>query len=110
MIEWEQLAFEGHPHYGLELRPIGFAVCAGAGGATGFTVEDLAELRDVYRQAFAHLGPVVVGAVIDPMGAPLPGKISMKEAWQFAKAVARVQEARWDLLKSLMLNKVRGVA
>lgn len=84
MIKWGQLAFEGHPQYGVELQPIDFAA--------GFTVEDPTELRDVYRQAFAHPGPVVVAAVIDPMEAPFPGKITMEQAWRFTKAVARGQE------------------
>lgn len=109
MIKWEQLAFEGNPQYGVELQPIDFAGCARACGATGYTVEDPSELREVYRHAFAHPGPVVIEAVIDPMEAPLPGKITMEQAWQFAKAVARGQEDRWDLMKSLMVNKIREV-
>ena len=48
-------------------------------------MDDPAQLHDVYRQAFTHPGPVVVEAVIDPMEAPLPGKITMEQAWQFAK-------------------------
>lgn len=109
MIKWEQLAFEGNPQYGVELQPIDFAACARSCGASGFSVENPADLQDVYRQAFAHPGPVVVEAVIDPMEAPLPGKMTMEQAWQFAKAVARGQEDRWDLMKSLMLNKIREV-
>lgn len=109
MIKWEQLAFEGNPQYGVELQPIDFAACARSCGASGFSVENPADLQDVYRQAFAHPGPVVVEAVIDPMEAPLPGKITMEQAWQFSKAVARGQEDRWDLMKSLMLNKIREV-
>lgn len=109
MIKWEQLAFEGNPQFGVELQPIDFAACARSCGATGFSVDDPAQLHDVYRQAFAHPGPVVVEAVIDPMEAPLPGKITMEQAWQFAKAVARGQEDRWDLLKTLMANKIREV-
>lgn len=109
MIKWEQLAFEGNPQYGVELQPIDFAACARSCGAAGFSVEDPADLRDVYRQAFAYPGPVVVEAVIDPMEAPLPGAITMEQAWQFAKAVARGQADRWDLMKSLMVNKIREV-
>lgn len=109
MIKWEQLAFEGNPQYGVELQPIDFAACARSCGASGFSVENPADLQDVYRQAFAHPGPVVVEAVVDPMEAPLPGKMTMEQAWQFAKAVARGQEDRWDLMKSLMLNKIREV-
>ncbi|MBS0170708.1 MAG: thiamine pyrophosphate-requiring protein [Nitrospira sp.] len=109
MIKWEQLALEGNPQYGVELQPIDFTGCARACGAAGFRVEDPAELREVYRQAFAHPGPVVVEAVIDPMEAPLPGKITMEQAWQFAKAVARGQEDRWDLMKSLMVNHIREI-
>jgi pyruvate dehydrogenase (quinone) len=109
MIKWEQLAFEGNPQYGVDLQPIDFAGFARACGATGFTVEDPRQVQDVLRQAFSTPGPVVVEAVIDPLEAPLPGKITTDQAWQFAKALARGQDDRWEIIKTLVTGKIREV-
>ena len=109
MIKWEQLAFEGNPQYGVDLQPIDFAAYARACGAAGFTVEDPNQVREVLRQAFATAGPVVVQAVIDPLEAPLPGKITTEQAWQFAKALARGQDDRWGIIKTLVAGKIREV-
>ncbi|MCW5798665.1 MAG: Putative thiamine pyrophosphate-containing protein YdaP [Nitrospira sp.] len=109
MIKWEQLAFEGNPQYGVELHPIDFALFAKACGATGFTVDDPRQVRDVLRDAFSVPGPAVVQAVIDPLEPPLPGKITTAQAWQFAKALARGQEDRWGILKTVVESKIREV-
>ncbi len=109
MIKWEQLAFEGNPQYGVELQPIDFAGFARSCGATGFTVEDPREVRDVLRQAFSIPGPAVVQAVIDPLEPPLPGKITTAQAWQFVKALARGQDDRWGILKTLVESRIREV-
>lgn len=109
MIKWEQLAFEGNPQYGVELQPIDFAGFAQSCGATGFTVEDPGRVRDVLRQAFSIPGPVVVQAVIDPLEPPLPGKITTAQAWQFAKALAKGQDDRWSILKTLIESRIREV-
>jgi pyruvate dehydrogenase (quinone) len=109
MIKWEQLAFEGNPQYGVDLHPIDFALFAKACGAAGFSVDDPRQVRDVLREAFAHPGPALVEAVIDPLEPPLPGKITTAQAWQFAKALARGQEDRWSILKTLVESKIRQV-
>jgi pyruvate dehydrogenase (quinone) len=109
MIKWEQLAFEGNPQFGVELHPIDFALFAQSCGATGLTVDDPRQVRNVLQQAFSIPGPVVVQAVIDPFEPPLPGKITTAQAWQFAKAVARGTEDRWALMKTVVENKIREV-
>ncbi len=109
MIKWEQLAFEGNPQYGVELQPIDFALFAQSCGATGLTVEDPRQVRHVLQQAFSMPGPVVVQAVIDPFEPPLPGKITIEQAWQFTKSVARGTENRWELMKTVIENKIREV-
>ena len=109
MIKWEQLAFEGNPQYGVDLQPIDFALFAKACGAAAFTVEDPRHVRDVLGEAFAVPGPAVVQAVIDPLEPPLPGKITTAQAWQFAKALARGQDDRWSILKTLVESKIREV-
>mgnify|MGYP001078290366 FL=1 len=109
MIKWEQLAFEGNPQYGVDLQPIDFALFAKACGATGFTVDDPRHVRDVLREAFSVQGPAVVEAVIDPLEPPLPGKITTAQAWQFAKALAKGQDDRWGIIKTLVESKIREV-
>src|SRR6478672_527997 len=93
MIKWEQLAFEGNPQCGVQLQPIDFVAVARACGIAGFTVED----------------PALVEASVDPNEPPLPGKITTDQAWQFAKALAKGQKDRWDIIKTVVENKIREV-
>ena len=109
MIKWEQLAMEGNPQFGVQLQPIDFALYAQACGATGYTVDDPKQVGKVLRQAFAHPGPVVVQALIDALEPPLPGQISLSQALHFAKALARGQKDRWDIIKTVVENKIREV-
>jgi pyruvate dehydrogenase (quinone) len=109
MIKWEQIAFEGNPQYGVELQPIDFAAFARACGAAGFTVDDPREVDKVLQDAFTHPGPAVVEAVVDPHEPPLPGKITIEQAWHFIEALARGQKDGWDILKTVAENKIREV-
>jgi pyruvate dehydrogenase (quinone) len=109
MIKWEQIAFEGNPQYGVQLQPIDFAAFARACGAAGYTVQDPAEVPDVLREAFAHPGPAVVEAIVDPNEPPLPGKITTQQVWHFMESMARGQKDRWDLIKTVIENKIREV-
>ncbi|ALA59619.1 thiamine pyrophosphate-dependent enzyme [Nitrospira moscoviensis] len=109
MIKWEQLALEGNPQYGVQLQPIDFAAFARACGADGYSVDDPAHVPDILRQAFRQQGPAVIEAVVDPSEPPLPGKITMEQAWHFAKALARGQKDRWEIIKTVVEDKVREV-
>ena len=109
MIKWEQLAFEGNPQYGVQLEPIDFVAIARACGIAGFSVEDPGLVRAVLGEAFHHPGPALVEASVDPNEPPLPGKITTDQAWQFAKALAKGQKDRWDIIKTVVENKIREV-
>src|SRR5262249_19900771 len=109
MIKWEQIVLEGNPEFGVELQPIDFAACARACGAAGYTLEKPEEAEAVLRKALAHPGPAVVDAIVDPTEPPLPGHGTTNQAWNFAKALARGQEDRWDILKTVAQNTVREV-
>ncbi len=109
MIKWEQLGMEGNPEYGVDLQPIDFAAFATACGAKGYGVAHPGELEPVLRQAFAEPGPTLVEALVDPSEPPLPGKVSLDQAWQFTKAMLRGQPDRWQLLQTLVENKAREV-
>jgi pyruvate dehydrogenase (quinone) len=109
MIKWEQLAMEGNPQYGVQLHPIDFAAFARACGATGYTVDDPHAVPGVLREAFQHPGPALIEAVVDPNEPPLPGKATVDQAWHFAKALARGTKDRWDIIKTVVEDKVREV-
>ncbi|TLY34729.1 MAG: pyruvate oxidase, partial [Nitrospirae bacterium] len=109
MIKWEQMAFEGNPQFGVQLQPIDFTAYARACGAAGYTVDEPQKVEAVLREALAHPGPAIVEAVVDPNEPPLPGKITTEQAWQFAKSLVRGQRDRWDILKTVVENKIREV-
>jgi pyruvate dehydrogenase (quinone) len=108
-IKWEQIVLEGNPQFGVQLQPIDFAGIARACGAPGYTVDDPKKVRDVLREAFAQPGPALVEAVVDPTEPPMPGKIKMTQALHFAEALARGQKDRWDIIKTVIEDKVREV-
>ena len=109
-IKWEQIVFEGNPQFGVELQPIDFAAYARACGAAGYTLEDPARAESVLRQAFAEPGPALVEAVVDPNEPPMPGHVTVKQAWHFAEALASGKQcAGWDIIKTVIKNTVREV-
>jgi pyruvate dehydrogenase (quinone) len=108
-IKWEQMVLDGNPQFGVELQPIDFAAFAKACGAGGFTIEDPAQAESVLREALAHPGPAVIQAVVDPNEPPLPGKINMKQAAHFAKAIVRGEKDRVDIIKTVLKDKIREV-
>jgi pyruvate dehydrogenase (quinone) len=109
MIKWEQIAMEGNPQYGVQLQPIDFAAFGRACGAAAYSVDDPALLPDVLRQAFQSPGPALIEATVDPAEPPLPGKVTIEQAWQFAKALGRGQKDRWEIIKTVVEDKVREV-
>jgi pyruvate dehydrogenase (quinone) len=109
MIKWEQIVLEGNPQYGVELQPIDFEAYAKACGAGGFTIEKPQDAEKVLKAALAHPGPAVVQAVVDANEPPMPGKITTKQALHFAEALARGEKDRWDIIKTVVEDKVREV-
>ncbi len=108
-IKWEQLVLEGNPQFGVQLQPIDFAAVGMACGIAGYSVDDPTDVPGVLEQAFAHPGPVIVQALVDPSEPPLPGKITTEQAWHFAKALARGEKDRFDIIKTVIEDKVREV-
>jgi pyruvate dehydrogenase (quinone) len=108
-IKWEQLVLEGNPQFGVELQPIDFAKVAEACGAAGYTLEDPAQAEQVLGEALAHPGPALVQAVVDPNEPPMPGKITTKQAMKFAEALVRGEKGRFDIIKTVLEDKVREV-
>jgi pyruvate dehydrogenase (quinone) len=108
-IKWEQMVFEGNPQFGVQLQPIDFAAYARACGAAGFSVDDPARVEDTRAQAFAVEGPAVIEAVVDPNEPAMPGHVTMKQAWNFAKSLVRGEKDRMDIIKTILDDKVREV-
>jgi pyruvate dehydrogenase (quinone) len=108
-IKWEQMVFEGNPQFGVDLQPIDFARYAEACGAAGFTLEDPEKAEGVLREALSHPGPALVQAVVDANEPPMPGHATVKQAWNFGKALARGQKDGWDILKTVIKDRVREV-
>jgi len=109
MIKWEQIAFEGNPHVGVELQPIDFALYAEACGAKGFTITDPEQAESTLGTALETPGPVVVQAVVDPNEPPMPGNATLKQAIHFAQSLLRGQKDGWEILKTVISDKIREV-
>jgi pyruvate dehydrogenase (quinone) len=107
MIKWEQMVFLGNPEYGCELQPIDFAAFARACGGTGFTIEEPASCGAILDQALAFRGPVIIDAVVDPFVPPMPPKITLAQASNFAESLARGEPNRSKIAWTVLSDKVR---
>jgi pyruvate dehydrogenase (quinone)/pyruvate oxidase len=107
MIKWEQMVFLGNPEYGCELQPIDFAAFARACGGTGFTIEEPASCGAILDQALAVRGPVIIDAVVDPFVPPMPPKITLTQASNFAESLARGEPNRSKIAWTVLSDKVR---
>ena len=108
-IKWEQMVMEGNPEFGVELQPIDFAGVAKCCGAAGYTIEDPEQAKSILREALAQRGPAVVQAVVDANEPPLPGNVTSEQAFKFAESLARGQKNSWDIIKTVLKDKVREV-
>jgi pyruvate dehydrogenase (quinone)/pyruvate oxidase len=106
-IKWEQMVFLGNPEYGVELAPIDFAKVAEACGGTGITIDDPRTCGADLERAMRTAGPVVVEAVVDPLEAPLPPRITRSQAIHFAESLVRGEPDRVDIAKNALGRKIR---
>jgi pyruvate dehydrogenase (quinone)/pyruvate oxidase len=106
-IKWEQMVFLGNPEYGVELQPIDFAAFARACGATGLTIDDPARCGAALEEALNTPGPVVVEALVDPFEPPLPAKVTLEQAAQFAKSLVRGEPNRERIALTVLSDTVR---
>ena len=107
MIKWEQMVFLGNPEYGCELQPIDFVKVAEACGGAGFRCEKPDEVRPVLEAALAANRPALVEAVVDPFEPPMPARVTLKDAVNMAKSLARGEPNRGRIALTLFRNKVR---
>jgi pyruvate dehydrogenase (quinone) len=57
-------------------------------------VDDPEQVDQVLGQACAQPGPALVEALVGPNAPPLPGNITIRQAWNFAKALVRGKKDR----------------
>ena len=93
-IKWEQMIFLGNPEYGVELQPIDFVKFAEACGGAGFRCDSPENIGPAMKAAFAHPGPVVVEATVDPFEPPMPPRANATQALHFAESLARGEPNR----------------
>ncbi|MDQ2829202.1 MAG: thiamine pyrophosphate-dependent enzyme, partial [Chloroflexota bacterium] len=108
-IKWEQIVEDAYPEFGVDLQPIDFAGYAKNCGAAGYCIDDPARAEAVLREALAHPGPAVIECVVDPNEPPMPGKITTGQAINFAESLLHGEKDRWDIVKSVIADKVREV-
>lgn len=108
-IKWEQMVFEGNPHFGTELLPIDFVMLAKAVGANGVRIEDPTMASQQFEQAMATPGPVIIEAVVDPYTAMLPSKIKLNQAEKFSEALLRGEPHRIRIALTAASDTVRQI-
>ena len=106
-IKWEQMVFLGNPEYGVDLEPIDFAGIAQACGGAGFTAEEPSECGQVVEEFLAAPGPAVLQAVVDPLEAPLPPKVTADQALKFAESLVRGEPNRGRIALTALSEKAR---
>ena len=67
------------------------------------------EDRPALEGALASGRPSLVEAVVDPYVAPMPARISVKQATNMAKALARGQPHRGRIALTMFRDKVRDM-
>lgn len=87
-IKWEQMLFLGHPEFGCDLAPIDFAAVARAMGLHATRAETPDQLEAALDAAFAHPGPALIDAVVDPQEPMLPPRRRAQYMEHMDKALA----------------------
>ncbi len=106
-IKWEQMVFLGNPEYGVDLQPIDFVKVAEACGGTGIRIDDPAACDELMARALATPGPVLIEAVVDPLEAPMPPRVTPDQALKFAESLVRGEPDRVAIVKNALGEKIR---
>ncbi|HEX5452036.1 MAG TPA: thiamine pyrophosphate-dependent enzyme, partial [Candidatus Limnocylindrales bacterium] len=106
-IKWEQMVFLGNPEFGVELAPIDFAAFARACGGQGVSIDDPRACDEAMAEAMALPGPVLIEAVVDPLEAPMPARITKDQAIKFAESLLRGEPQRLEIAGTAISDKIR---
>ncbi|SHM76843.1 ubiquinone-dependent pyruvate dehydrogenase [Chitinophaga sp. CF418] len=104
-----EMKVAGLPPYGTDLKNPDFARMAEAIGIKGIRLEDPANVGIALEKAFAHEGPVLIDAVVNPSVLVMPPKIEFSQAKGFGMyALKQVFNGNgkevWDTLTSNFLD------
>lgn len=106
-IKWEQMVFEGNPEFGCELQPIDFAGFARCCGGEGFVIDSAEECAATLDAALQQTGPVVIEVVVDPLEPPMPPKVTMEQATELTKSLARGESQSKEIMETILRNRAR---
>jgi pyruvate dehydrogenase (quinone)/pyruvate oxidase len=101
------MVFLGNPEFGCDLTPIDFAGFARACGAKGYTINEPDQCGDILDEALRAEGPAVIEAVVDPNEAPMPPKVTARQAAHFAESLAKGTPDRRKIIADLVEDKIR---
>ncbi len=108
-IKWEQMVFLGNPEFGVQLQPIDFNLFAKACGAEAYTLTKPGEAGDTVERFLNTPGPAILEAVVDPLTAPMPGKIKGKQALHFVESLVRGEPDATEIFTTAMKDKARQI-
>jgi pyruvate dehydrogenase (quinone) len=106
-IKWEQMVFLGNPEFGVDLHPIDFAAFARACGGQGFFSNDPKTCGSAMDEFLATPGPALLEAEVDPLTAPMPGKIRASQAARFAESLLRGEPDAVKIAKEAFKDRAR---
>ncbi|MDR3607167.1 MAG: thiamine pyrophosphate-binding protein [Oligoflexia bacterium] len=106
-IKWEQMVFLGNPEYACDLSPIDFTLFAQACGGKGFRIEDPKQCGGTLEEALNTPGPVLIEAVVDPLEAPMPARVTSEQALKFGRALARGEPAALKIARTIGKDQAR---
>jgi pyruvate dehydrogenase (quinone)/pyruvate oxidase len=109
MIKWEQMVFLGNPSYGITLPDVDLVKYAEAQGVAGFHAERPDEVGDVLDRFLAHDGPALLEAVVDPNEPPWPPHVTLEQAVNMGKAMARGEPNGRRIGLTLFRDKVEDL-
>jgi pyruvate dehydrogenase (quinone)/pyruvate oxidase len=101
-ILWEQLEL-GYPEHEVRFGdPVpDYSAWARACGAFGRKVTRPGDVEAAIAEALAYDGPSLVDVDVDPSEPPLPGKIELEQAKNFAKAFVRGEKHPVEIAKTV---------
>ncbi len=108
-IKWEQMVFLGNPEFGVDLQPIDFSLYARACGADAIHLEDPKQAGNAVEEFLNIPGPAILEAVVDPLTAPMPGKIKTQQALHFAESLARGEPDAVEIFATAMKDRARQI-
>jgi pyruvate dehydrogenase (quinone) len=91
----------------VELPPIDFAAFAHACGGVGQAVDDPAQCGGGMDQFLSAPRPAIQEALVDPLEAPLPAKITAHPTLKFAESLARGEPDGGKTIAKALGTRVR---